>query len=61
MEERTITKAEFEAAEKRVMEDQIKNPDIDGMGKLVIPLTGRIFSDSMKKILFPEETENEEV
>lgn len=49
MVERTITKAEFEAAEKRVMEDQIKDANIAGMTKVLIPMTGRIFSDTMKK------------
>lgn len=59
MEERKITKAEFEAVEKKAMEDQIKNPEIEGMAKVFIPMTGRIFSDEMKKILFPEETEQQ--
>lgn len=59
MEERKIAKAEFEAAEKKVMEDLIKDPNIEGMAKVLIPMTGRIFSDEMKKILFPEETEQQ--
>ena len=55
MDERRITEAEFDAAVKQVMEELISNPKIEGMAKLMIPMTGHMFTDDMKKILFPKE------
>lgn len=54
-----INKAEFEAAAEKVMDDMIKNPKLEGMAKLLIPMTGHMFADEMKKILFPENKEVE--
>lgn len=61
MEERTITKAEFDAAVNKVTEDQASDPKLEGMAKFVALLTGRVFADKIKEILFPEEQENKEV
>lgn len=53
-------KKEFDAAVKQVIHDQVSDPKLDGMGKLLIPLTGVIFAKDVKKILFGETEENKE-
>lgn len=55
-----VTVEEFDAAVKQVIHDQVNNPELDGMGKLLIPLTGVIFAKDVKKILFGETEENKE-
>lgn len=55
-----VTVEEFDAAVKQVIHDQVSNPKLDGMGKLLIPLTGVIFAKDVKKILFGETEENKE-
>ena len=55
-----VTVEEFDAAVKQVIHDQVSNPKRDGMGKLLIPLTGVIFAKDVKKILFGETEENKE-
>ena len=55
-----VTTEEFDAAVKQVIHDQVSNPKLDGMGKLLIPLTGAIFAKDVKKILFGETEENKE-
>ena len=59
MEEKRISKAEFEAAVEQVMGDIIENPELDdgGMAKLIIPLIGMTFASQMKEILFSEDKE----
>lgn len=47
-----VTVEEFDAAVKQVIHDQVSDPKLDGMGKLLIPLTGVIFAKNVKKILF---------
>lgn len=47
-----VTAEEFDAAVKQVIHDQVSDPKLDGMGKLLIPLTGAIFAKDVKKILF---------
>lgn len=54
-----INKAEFDAAKEKVMGDMMNDPDLDGMAKLLIPITGVTFAEKMKKILFPENKEVE--
>lgn len=49
-----VTAEEFDAAVKQVIHDQVSDPKLDGMGKLLIPLTGAIFAKDVKKILFGE-------
>ena len=51
---------EFDAAVKQVIHYQVSDPKLDGMGKLLIPLTGAIFAKDVKKILFGETEENKE-
>lgn len=55
-----VTVEEFDAAVKQVIHDQVSDPKLDGMGKLLIPLTGVIFAKDVKKILFGETEENKE-
>lgn len=50
--ERLINRAEFKEAVKEVMEKQINDPEIEGMAKVFIPMTGSIFASEMEKILF---------
>lgn len=52
-----INKSEFDAAMKKVMEDMCNDPKIDGIAKMLIPLTGMTFAAKMKEILFPENKE----
>lgn len=55
-----VTVEEFDAAVKQAIHDQVSDPKLDGMGKLLIPLTGAIFAKDVKKILFGETEENKE-
>ena len=55
-----VTAEEFDAAVKQVIHDQVSDPKLDGMGKLLIPLSGAIFAKDVKKILFGETEENKE-
>lgn len=55
-----VTAEEFDAAVKQAIHDQVSDPKLDGMGKLLIPLTGAIFAKDVKKILFGETEENKE-
>lgn len=55
-----VTEEEFDAAVKQVVHDQVNSPKLNGMGKLLIPLTGAIFTNDVKKILFGETEENKE-
>lgn len=50
MEEKKISKVEFDEAVK-----QVNDPDIEGMGKLLIPMTGVLFATKVKEILFGKE------
>ena len=53
-----INKAEFDAAMKKVAEDMANDPRLEGMSKMLMPLTGMTFASKMADILF---TENKEV
>lgn len=55
-----VTVEEFDAAVKQVINDQVSDPKLDGMGKLLIPLTGTIFASDVRKILFGITEENKE-
>lgn len=52
-----INKAEFDAAMKKVAEEMTNDPKIEGMGKMLIPLTGMTFAAKMADILFAENKE----
>ena len=55
-----VTAEEVDAAVKQVIHDQVSDPKLDGMGKLLIPLTGAIFAKDVRKILFGKAEENKE-
>lgn len=55
MDERRIDKAEFDAAKETILKEMMNDPDLDGMAKLLVPMTGVTFATKMEKILFPEE------
>lgn len=52
-----INKAKFDAAMKKVVEDMADDPRLEGMSKMLMPLTGMTFAAKMAEILFPENKE----
>ena len=54
-----INEAEFDAAREKVMEELMNDPKIDGMAKLLVPMTGVMFATKMKEILFPEKNKED--
>lgn len=55
MEEKKISKIEFDEAVKQAIHEQVNDPNIEGMGKLFIPMTGMLFATKVKEILFGKE------
>lgn len=55
-----VTAEEFDAAVKQVIHDQVSDPKLEGLGKLLIPMTGAIFAKEVKEILFGKTEENKE-
>lgn len=51
----TITKDDFDKATMEVVEEMTKNEKLDGMAKLLIPLTGAMFAKDVAKKLFKED------
>ena len=51
----TITKDDFKKATMEVMDELMKNENLDGMGKLFIPLTGVMFTEEVANKLFKED------
>ena len=60
VQKKKVSAEEFDAAVKEVIKNQVADPKLDGMGKLLIPLTGVIFAKEVKAILFGEAKENKE-
>lgn len=61
MEEKRITKAEFDAAVVATTDKMANDEHPEGMSKFLVPLTGTMFAKEMRDILFPEdETEGSE-
>lgn len=61
MNEKTITKAEFDMAIAAVTEKMVNDDRLEGMAKFLAPMTGTLFAKEMREILFPEdETEGSE-
>lgn len=52
-----INEAEFDAAKDKVVDDMMNDPKLEGMAKLLIPMTGITFAAKMKEILFHENKE----
>ena len=57
---KTITKAEYDMAVKEVMKNEITNPELEGMGKVLIPMVGMIFAKKIAAVLFGDEAEDKE-
>lgn len=55
-----VTVEEFDAAVKQVVNNQVSDPEIKGMAKLLFLATGMIFAHDLKEILFGETEENKE-
>ena len=55
-----VTVEEFDAAVQQVIHNQVSDPKLEGLGKLLIPMTGAIFAKEVKKILFGKTEENKE-
>ena len=60
MEEKRISKQQFEAAMDKVMSDMLKDEKLSGMSKLLVPLMGTKFAIDMIAILFPDEQDTKE-
>lgn len=54
MEEKKITKEQYDKAVKAVMEREIMDDHLDGMGKFLIPMVGMIFAGKIADVLFGE-------
>lgn len=55
-----VTAEEFDAAVKQVIHNQVSDPKLEGLGKLLISMTGAIFAKEVKEILFGKTEENKE-
>lgn len=55
-----VTAEEFDAAVQQVIHNQVSDPKLEGLGKLLIPMTGAIFAKEVKEILFGKTKENKE-
>nr|DAP09268.1 MAG TPA: hypothetical protein [Caudoviricetes sp.] len=60
MDEKKITKAEYDKAVMEVMKREINDPNLEGMGKLLIPMVGMIFAKKIAAVLFGGDVENKE-
>ena len=55
-----VTAEEFDAAVQQVIHNQVSDPKLEGLGKLLIPMTGAIFAKEVKESLFGKTEENKE-
>lgn len=55
-----VTVEEFDAAVQQVIHNQVSDPKLEGLGKLLISMTGAIFAKEVKEILFGKTEENKE-
>ncbi len=55
-----VTEEEFDAAVKQVINNQINDPEIKAMAKLIFPAISMIFGHELKEILFGKSEENKE-
>ena len=59
MNEKTITKAEYDRAVKEVMTHEINDPNLQGASKFLIPMVGMIFAQKIADRLFGTESKEE--
>lgn len=57
MDEKRITAAEFDEAVHKAIDKMIRDPQITGPAKFLIPLTGATFATKVREILFPDDAE----
>lgn len=55
MEEKKITREDFDQAVKATISEMVEDPGLEGMGKLLIPMTGAMFASKVKEKLFGKE------
>lgn len=55
MDEKKITKAEFDEAAKKAVDKVVKRPELEGMAAFIVPMTGMMFASEMRDILFPDD------
>lgn len=55
-----VTVEEFDAAVQQAIHNQVSDPKLEGMSKVLIPMTGAIFAGDVRKILFGTTEENKE-
>ena len=60
MDEKKITKAEYDKAVMEVMKREINDPNLEGMGKFLIPMVGMIFAKKISAVLFGSDNESKE-
>ena len=58
-EEKRISREEFDIAVKKVIEEMMKDEELEGMAKLMIPLIVSMFSSKVISILFKESEDAE--
>lgn len=54
-EEKRITSEEFKAAVSAASDYIVNDPEVEGMAKFMVPLTGMMFAAKMEEILFGKE------
>lgn len=57
MKEKKITREEFNQAVKAVIAEWVNDPDLEGIDKLLIPMTGAAFASKVREILFGKEND----
>ncbi len=60
MDEKKITKAEYDKAVMEVMKREINDPNLEGMGKFLIPMVGMIFAKKISAVLFGSDNKSKE-
>lgn len=60
MSEKKTTKAEYDEAVKKAIQEVINDPDVKGEAKILISMAGMIFAQKVSSILFDSEDENKE-
>lgn len=54
----TISRSEYKEAVMKVISNEVNDPKLEGMGKLLIPMVGMIFAEKIGDLLFKDETHN---
>ena len=57
MKEKKITREEFDQAVKATIKEMVEDPELEGIEKLLIPMTGSYFALKVRKKLFGKEND----